>query len=162
MGYTFAGVVGEYYSGNLFAWYFLWKNKISTTHHRNLKYDTGQEIRPRSTIPGEISQHEIPKFTMCEQWADWSRNWRDRILHRRSPSGAQGRKALRKENTGRHKWNQTKGNSQGPLNTWPLFHTIYQNTGSWLTVRGTTVTGTVLTAMEFCDFLCACYDVTPP
>ena len=37
-----------------------------------------------------------------------------------------------------------------------------KNTVSWPTVRGTTVTGTVLAATEFCGFLCACYDVTPP
>ena len=37
-----------------------------------------------------------------------------------------------------------------------------KNTGSWLTVWGTTVTGTVLAAIYFCDFLCARYDVTPP
>ena len=34
------------------------------------------------------------------------------------------------------------------------------NTGYWLIIRGTTVTGTVLAAMEFHDFLCAHYDVT--
>ena len=32
-------------------------------------------------------------------------------------------------------------------------------TGSWLSVRGTTVSGTVLSAMEFRDFLCARYNV---
>ena len=37
-----------------------------------------------------------------------------------------------------------------------------KNTGSWLTVWGTIVTGTVLAAMEFSDFLCARYDATPP
>ena len=35
------------------------------------------------------------------------------------------------------------------------------NTGAWLGARGTTVSGTVLSATEFCDFLCACYNVTP-
>ena len=33
--------------------------------------------------------------------------------------------------------------------------------GSWLTLRGTMVTGIVLAATEFCGFLCAYYDVTP-
>ena len=36
-----------------------------------------------------------------------------------------------------------------------------KNTGSWLTVRGNTVTGTVLSAMKFCELLRASYDVTP-
>ena len=35
-----------------------------------------------------------------------------------------------------------------------------KNTGSWLTVWGTRVTGTVLAATGFHDFLCARYDVT--
>ena len=37
-----------------------------------------------------------------------------------------------------------------------------KQTGSWLTVRGTTVIGTIMPAMEFCDFLSARYNVTPP
>ena len=36
-----------------------------------------------------------------------------------------------------------------------------KNTGAWLSVRGTTVSGTVLSATEFQDFLCACYNVSP-
>ena len=35
-------------------------------------------------------------------------------------------------------------------------------TRACLNVQGTTVTGAVLAAMEFCDLLCAHYDVTPP
>ena len=31
---------------------------------------------------------------------------------------------------------------------------LTKNTGSWLIVRGTTVTGTLLAATDFCDFLC--------
>ena len=37
-----------------------------------------------------------------------------------------------------------------------------KNTGSWLLARGTTVTGTVLSGVEFHDFLCARYNLTPP
>ena len=37
-----------------------------------------------------------------------------------------------------------------------------KHTGYQMTVRGATVTGTVLPAMEFSDFLCACYNFTPP
>ena len=36
-----------------------------------------------------------------------------------------------------------------------------KSTGVWLSLRGTTVSGTVLSAMEFRDFWCACYNVTP-
>ena len=33
--------------------------------------------------------------------------------------------------------------------------------GSWLRVWDNMVTGTVLSAMEFCNFLCAHYNITP-
>ena len=33
---------------------------------------------------------------------------------------------------------------------------------SWMTVRGTTVTGRLLSPMELRDFLCACYNDTSP
>ena len=36
-----------------------------------------------------------------------------------------------------------------------------KNTGDCLDVRGTTVTGTSFSAMEFSDFLCPSYNVTP-
>ena len=36
-----------------------------------------------------------------------------------------------------------------------------KSTGTWPSVRGTTVSGTVLSAMEFRDFLCAHYNVSP-
>ena len=37
-----------------------------------------------------------------------------------------------------------------------------KNTGSWLTVQGNTVTGTLLAATGFSDFLCASYYIIPP
>ena len=36
-----------------------------------------------------------------------------------------------------------------------------KSTGAWLSVRGTTVSGTVLSATEFRDFLCTRYNVSP-
>ena len=37
-----------------------------------------------------------------------------------------------------------------------------KHTGSWLIVQGATVTGTLITSAEICDFLCAHYDVNLP
>ena len=37
-----------------------------------------------------------------------------------------------------------------------------KNTGSWLTAHGATVTGTVLPGMEIFEFLCSCFNLTPP
>ena len=36
-----------------------------------------------------------------------------------------------------------------------------KSTYTWLSARGTTVSGTLLSATEFRDFLCACYNVSP-
>ena len=36
-----------------------------------------------------------------------------------------------------------------------------KHTGSWMTVRGTKVTDTVLVAKKISDFMCARYNVTP-
>ena len=35
------------------------------------------------------------------------------------------------------------------------------STGSWMSLRGTTVSGTLLSATKSRDFLCACYNVSP-
>ena len=43
---------GEASSGNLFASSFLRKIEISPTHCRNLKYNSGQESRPRPIVRG--------------------------------------------------------------------------------------------------------------
>ena len=67
---THARGSGEASSGNLFASSFLPKIEISPTHRRNLKYDAGQEIRPRPTISGDIRQLDIPKFATFDQKAD--------------------------------------------------------------------------------------------
>ena len=36
-----------------------------------------------------------------------------------------------------------------------------KNTGAWLSVHSTTVSGTVFSAIEFLDFLCTCYNIYP-
>ena len=35
---------------------FFWKTEITPTHCMKINYDAGQEIWPRPTIPGDISQ----------------------------------------------------------------------------------------------------------
>ena len=46
----------------------------------------------------------------------------------------------------------------------PDLHRILcaKHTGSWMTVQSTTVTGTVLSATDFCDYLCSRHNVIPP
>ena len=53
----------------VFASSFLLEIKISPTHCRNLTYDGGKEIWPRTTRTGDISLQEMPKFAMCKQRA---------------------------------------------------------------------------------------------
>ena len=70
---------GEVSSGNLLASYFLQTIVISSTHHRNLKYNDGQEVSNMPTRPCDTSQQEISNFSTCEQIADWIHNRSERI-----------------------------------------------------------------------------------
>ena len=83
---------------------------------------------------------------MCEQRADWSHNRRDRIFNRRSTSGAQGRKVRWKkiwDGANNAKLKVLVDDLEAPNHRLIL---LSKNRGSWLTVRGTTVNGTVLVA----------------
>ena len=68
-----------------------------------------------------------------------------------------------KETKYRGEVNNTK--LEGIVNNLKIFdRRLYiraKQTGSWLTIQGTTLNGTVLLAMEFSNFLCARYKVTP-
>ena len=140
---------------------FLWKTEISPTHFRNLKYDSGQEGPPRPTRPGEIIQQEIPKFDSCEQLVYWICNRRESIFHCRSPSGAQGRKAWSEKKS---EMTPTRPNSREYSRTLKKLTAVFllaKKIGSWPAVWGNTVAGTVLVAMELCDF-CARILILPP
>ena len=119
---------------------------------RNLNYDASQLIRPRPTRPGEIIQQEIPKFATYEQQDDWIRHRIERI------STTDHLLAIREEiHSGqkiRDDTNEAKLKSLVKyLKANDLSLTLRaKNIDYWLNVRGTTVTGTVLEAMEYCDF----------
>ena len=75
--------------------------------------------------------------------------------------------ALREErdDTKKPGWRQHQkfGKINENLNTTDYsFILCSKHTGSWLIVRDNMVTGTVLAVMEFCDLLCAHYDINPP
>ena len=150
------------YIENLFASSFLWKIEISPTHCRNLKYDSGQEIWPRHTRPGDISQRERSKFATCKQRADLIRNRRERIFNRRQPSRAQGRKAWQAKIWDDANEDKLKGLVKDLEATDRRLILRAKNTGSWLTVQDTKVTGTVLASKKFHDFLYAHYGVIYP
>ena len=136
---------------------FLQKIEISFTHYSNLKYNASQEIRPSPTIPGDVSQQQIPNFTMCKHQDDWSRNRSERIFNRRLPSSDQGIKAWRTKKPVMMPTTPTSKYYSMALNCLIL---RAKNIGYWMTVQGATVTGTVLTSTQFCGFLCERYDVT--
>ena len=75
--------------------------------------------------------------------------------------------ALRGERCGRQKKqddaNKTKikGLSLVPQRCLHVPNPTGPKGGGWMSVRGTTVSGIVFSAMEFWDFLCACYNVSP-
>ena len=91
MGYVFAGVE-KLLRENFFPHLFFGKSKTSCTPHRNYNYDASQEMWPGPTKYRDFRGQKISKFTTCKHGADLVSDREKIILHRRSPSGAQGRK----------------------------------------------------------------------
>ena len=130
--------------GNLFVLSFLRKIEISPTDFRNLKYCAGQEIQPRPTRLGDISQQEIPNFSTCDQQADWCRNRRnDHLLDlreaRRDGQNIQDDANIAKL---RKLINDLEATDHRLI-------LCAKNTIYWMTGWVTKVTGTVLAATEF-------------
>ena len=71
------------------------------------------------------------------------------------------KKGVTERKTGSCEQNQTQGFSMQPQRYRQTPTTTRKNYRAWLSVRGTTVSGRVLSATEFWDFLCACYNVYP-
>ena len=69
---------------------------------------------------------------------------------------------LDEKNPGWYQRGQTQGTSQGPQSNRTPYYSTHQKTGSWMTVQGSIVTGTLLVDAWFRNFLYAYYDVTPP
>ena len=62
--------IGENDSGNLFALYFIRKDKNPLTHCRRSKYDAGQEIGTGTLESSDVSKGEIPNFPVGERRTD--------------------------------------------------------------------------------------------
>ena len=148
--------------GNLFASTFLQKIKILHTSHRNSEYYASQEIQPGPPENCDVRGLKLSKLSTRKNRADSSRDKGRWIIHRRSPSFAQGRKALWKKiwdvvnSTKLKRLVKDLEASDLPL----ILHA--KNTGSWLTVQGTTVTGTVLVSTEFRYFFAHVMMLPPP
>ena len=148
-------------SGKPFCLIFSLEGQIPLTHRRSSKYNTIQEIWVGNPESSYGSKRKVPKFSASNHGADSGRNGGRNVLQYRPPSGYQGRKAWRAENqydTNDATLNGLVGDIRGT--DWRLILHA-KNTGACLNVRGNTVTDTVLLEMEFFDFLCARYNVTP-
>ena len=153
---------GENDSINLFASYFLWKEKNPLTHCRSSKYDVDQDGRTGTHEYSDVSEVEVPKLLegKCGTYSGCDRG--RSILQRRPPTDARGRNSVTGRKTGKLQ-NETKleGLVCDLKGTNICLILRAKNTGAWLSVRGTTVSGTVLSATEFWDFLCKSYNVSP-
>ena len=98
---------------------------------------------------------------MGKHRVDCGRNGSEQFFNRRSPSGAQGRKAQQKKNWGWCQWRQTQGASWGTWRNWPPPHPTRQKYRFLYDHMGTTVTGTVPAATKFSVFVCAHYNLPP-
>ena len=99
---------------------------------------------------------------MCKQQSDWSHNGSKQIFNHWSPSGSHGRNLVYTKIRYDTNDSKLKGLVKLIKSNSHCFILHAKNIGSWLTVRSTTVTTTVLAATSFRDFLCARYDFTPP
>ena len=104
-------------TGNISASSFIYKNVISPTNRKNLKYDASQEIRPSPTIPGDVIQHEIPKLSTCEQRSDWIRHRIEITFNRKIFFCGSGNEGMMEKNLVICQPGQTRGTSQGTQST---------------------------------------------
>ena len=94
--YEYGGHVhrsGKDDSGNLFASYFLRKEKIPPTHHRGSKYDTGQENRIAPPESSDVYERVINKFTLIKHIVNSGSDGGRGIIQCQSTTGSQVRKA---------------------------------------------------------------------
>ena len=141
---------------------FYLERKKPLTNSRNSKYDSGQESRRGTPESCYVREREVPKFEAFKNIVDSIHNRGSCVFQRRSTSGAQGRKAWRKEKLVWCQWRQTQGNSHKPQWNRPLSDPTHQKHrrldertgyyGNWYIISGYGILW----------FLCARYDVTPP
>ena len=85
--------VVEKMTGNIFASYFLWKDKNHITHRRNSKYDAGQYGRTGTPESSDIIKVKIPKLSAGNRGTNSGRARGRGILQLQPPPGARERKA---------------------------------------------------------------------
>ena len=137
---------GEAYLVNPFAAPLLSKIETSHTPCRKYKYSYFQEGLPGPPKYRDICWQNIPKFAMCKYWYYSGRDWRKRIFCRQSPSGAQVRNLWWKNIQCDANNAKLRGQVKNLESSDCHLILCAKQTSSWLTVRGTTVTGTVLAA----------------
>ena len=76
--------------GNLFASYFLWKDKILLTHSRISSYNAGQEILIGTPESIDAIKIKVTKFSASKRGFDLGHDEGRSVLQGRPPSGAQG------------------------------------------------------------------------
>ena len=98
---------------------------------------------------------------MRKHVTDLSRGGGRVIFQRWPPTDARRRKVWRSEKPGIANETKLKGLVRDLKGTHRHLILRSKSTGAWLSVRGTTVSGTILSDTEFWNFLCACYNVSP-
>ena len=148
--------------GNFFSLYFLRKDKNPLNHSRSSKYDADQDGRTGTHESSDVIELEAPKLSAGKRGTD--------SVHDRGEGGGSNSDhlpTLGEERRDKQKYREVENETKLKV----LFqylkvthsHLILQDkiTGAWLSVRGTTVSGTVLSATEFRNYLCAYYNVSP-
>ena len=147
--------------GNLFATSFIWKDRIPLVHSRRSKWYASQESRIVTPESSNVREIKVPKLSARNHGADSGRFGGGSALQLQPPPGDQGGNAWRSENRDDENYVTLKGLVGYFKGTDRRLILQAKNIGAWLNVRGATVIGTVFSATEFRDFLCARYNVTP-
>ena len=145
---------------NPFALTFLRKIKISHTPHRSSKYNYVQETRTGTPEFHAVCRKKS-KLATRKHGADYIHDDTGKGFHRWSNFGAQGRKLWWTKIRYDTNDAKLKGLADDPETLDRRFILRAKNTGSWLIVWGTKLTGTVSAATKFCGCLCENYVVTP-
>ena len=154
-GYLFAGVK-KMISKTFFSSSSLRKYKNPLPRRRSYKYDASKEIWNENPESSDVSSGEVLMIHARERRTGTGRDGRKEHLWTLSEEWRDGKKAQDVAYESRLKG--LVSNLQGTDKRLLLRAKI---TGAWMSVRVTTVSGTVLSTTEFRDFKCARYNFSP-
>ena len=154
----FARAIGDSFSpgeddlGKLFASSFIRKDENPLPFHRISKYNAGQESRTGTPESSDVISGELLKLHVREHRIGTGRDGRGGLSDANHLWILSEEQRDRKEARDISYKSRIKGLVSGLKGTYKRLLLRAKGRGAWMSVRGTTVSGTVLFATEFRDF----------